>query len=139
MGNEVVGCGMEVECEKEERTVILIPLQFSPAMQRYEELNKVGEGTVHCEWFEGVGRYGNVFQARDTMTGMTNDLKDNGIGEIVALKKIRINAKEEGFPSTAIREIALLKEFDHPNIEKLRESCFPDRVDSMTLFIQRTS
>ena len=45
----MVGCGKEVECEKEERTVILIPLQFSPAMQRYEELNKVGEGTVHCE------------------------------------------------------------------------------------------
>lgn len=139
MGNEVVGCEMEVEYEGKERAVILIPLQFSPAMQRYEELNKVGEGTVHCEWFEGVGRYGNVFQARDTMTGMTNDLSDNGIGEIVALKKIRINAKEEGFPSTAIREIALLKEFDHPNIEKLRESCFPDSVDSTTLFTQRTS
>lgn len=135
----MVGCGMGVEYEGEERTVILIPLQFSPAMQRYEELNKVGEGTVHCEWFEGVGRYGNVFQARDTMTGMTNDLKDNGTGEIVALKKIRINAKEEGFPSTAIREIALLKEFDHPNIEKYKESRFPDRVDSMTLFTQRTS
>ena len=80
-----------------------------------------------------------MFQARDTMTGIMNDLSDNGIGEIVALKKIRINAKEEGFPSTAIREIALLKEFDHPNIEKLRESRFPDRVDSMTLFTQRTS
>ena len=47
MGNEVVGCGMEGEYEGEERTVILIPLQFSPAMQRYEELNKVGEGTMH--------------------------------------------------------------------------------------------
>ena len=132
-------CEMEVECEGNERTVILIPLQFSPAMQRYEELNKVGEGTVHCKWFEGVGRYGNVFQARDTMTGLVSDLSDNGIGEIVALKKIRINAKEEGFPSTAIREIALLKEFDHPNIEKYREGRFPDRVDSMTLFTQRTS
>ena len=47
MGNEVVGCEMEVEYEGKERTVILIPLQFSPAMQRYEELNKVGEGTMH--------------------------------------------------------------------------------------------
>ena len=38
------------------------------------------------------------------------------IGEIVALKKIRLNSREEGIPSTAIREIALLKELHHPNI-----------------------
>lgn len=37
-------------------------------------------------------------------------------GEIVALKKIRLNSREEGIPSTAIREIALLKELHHPNI-----------------------
>ena len=53
------------------------------------------------------------------MTGINSSFSFDGVGEIVALKKIRINAKEEGFPSTAIREIALLKEFDHPNIEKL--------------------
>lgn len=38
------------------------------------------------------------------------------VGEIVALKKIRLNSREEGIPSTAIREIALLKELHHPNI-----------------------
>ena len=52
------------------------------------------------------------------MTGTICYYQFDNVGEIVALKKIRINAKEEGFPSTAIREIALLKEFDHPNIEK---------------------
>lgn len=36
----------------------------------------------------------------------------------MALKKIRLNSREEGIPSTAIREIALLKELDHPNIER---------------------
>ena len=50
------------------------------------------------------------------MTGTVPCFSFDGAGEIVALKKIRINAKEEGFPSTAIRE--MLKEFDHPNIEK---------------------
>ena len=29
--------------------------------------------------------------------------------------------KEDGFPITAIREIKLLKQLDHPNIIKLRE------------------
>lgn len=36
----------------------------------------------------------------------------------MALKKIRLEQKEEGIPSTAIREIALLKELNHPNIVK---------------------
>jgi serine/threonine protein kinase len=35
---------------------------------------------------------------------------------IVALKKIRLEQEEEGVPSTAIREIALLKELNHPNV-----------------------
>jgi hypothetical protein len=37
----------------------------------------------------------------------------------VALKKIKLESKEEGIPSTTIREIALLKDLSHPNIVKL--------------------
>ena len=40
-------------------------------------------------------------------------------GEIVALKKIRLEADDEGIPGTAIREIALLKELQHANIVRL--------------------
>ena len=35
---------------------------------------------------------------------------------MVALKKIRLEAEDEGIPSTAIREISILKELQHPNI-----------------------
>jgi cyclin-dependent kinase len=45
------------------------------------------------------GTYGVVYKARDIRTG-----------QIVALKKIRLEAEDEGVPSTAIREISLLKE-----------------------------
>ena len=38
--------------------------------------------------------------------------------EMFALKKIRLTSEEEGIPSTAIREISLLKELQHPNIVK---------------------
>lgn len=38
------------------------------------------------------------------------DLTPAGNGRIVALKKIRLEAEDEGVPSTAIREISLLKE-----------------------------
>lgn len=63
-------------------------------MDRYQKVAKVGEGT-----------YGVVYKARDRNTGDT-----------VALKRIRLDAEDEGIPSTAIREIALLKELQHPNI-----------------------
>lgn len=37
-------------------------------------------------------------------------------GQVVALKKIRLESEEEGVPSTAVREISLLKELQHPNV-----------------------
>ncbi len=55
------------------------------------------------------GTYGVVYKARD--------LAHNG--RIVALKKIRLEAEDEGVPSTAIREISLLKEMNDPNIVRL--------------------
>jgi cyclin-dependent kinase 2 len=63
--------------------------------ERYERLERVGEGT-----------YGVVFKARD------NVQKD-----IVAVKKIKLENDDEGVPSTAMREISILKELQpHPNI-----------------------
>lgn len=55
------------------------------------------------------GTYGVVYKARDLSNG----------GRIVALKKIRLEAEDEGVPSTAIREISLLKEMRDENIVKL--------------------
>ena len=62
--------------------------QMKPKIDKYEKIEVIGEGT-----------YGIVYKARDTDTG-----------EIYALKKIRLESEDEGIPSTAIREIALLKE-----------------------------
>jgi serine/threonine protein kinase len=76
----------------------LIP-KYSPInslifILQYEKVEKIGEGT-----------YGVVYKARD------RDTK-----EIIALKKIRLEQEDEGVPSTAIREISLLKEMQHRNI-----------------------
>jgi cyclin-dependent kinase len=57
-----------------------------------------------------TGTYGVVYKARDLST------KDQ---RIVALKKIRLEAEDEGVPSTAIREISLLKEMNDKNIVRL--------------------
>lgn len=37
------------------------------------------------------------------------------------MKKIRLESDDEGVPSTAIREISLLKELQHPNIVSLED------------------
>ncbi|KAF5368740.1 hypothetical protein D9757_010432 [Collybiopsis confluens] len=57
---------------------------------------------------EKVGTYGVVYKA-----------KDNQANRIVALKKIRLEAEDEGVPSTAIREISLLKELNDDHIVRL--------------------
>ena len=38
--------------------------------------------------------------------------------KIVALKRIKLEDSNDGVPSTAIREIAILKKIRHPNIIK---------------------
>ncbi|CCE32282.1 probable PHO85-cyclin-dependent protein kinase [Claviceps purpurea 20.1] len=62
----------------------------------FQQLEKLGEGT-----------YATVFKGRNRQTG-----------ELVALKEIHLDS-EEGTPSTAIREISLMKELKHENIVAL--------------------
>ncbi|XP_022084244.1 cyclin-dependent kinase 2-like [Acanthaster planci] len=74
-------------------------------MDNFQKIEKIGEGT-----------YGVVYKARDRESG-----------KMVALKKIRLDTESEGVPSTAIREIALLKELDHTNVVRLQDVVHNDR------------
>jgi len=42
-------------------------------------------------------------------------------GNLVALKKVRLENEVEGFPITAVREIKILGQLNHANIVKLIE------------------
>ncbi|VDM36461.1 unnamed protein product [Toxocara canis] len=42
-------------------------------------------------------------------------------GELVAVKKIRLEGENEGIPITALREMSCLQELRHPNIVKLEQ------------------
>ncbi|XP_019510919.1 PREDICTED: cyclin-dependent-like kinase 5 isoform X1 [Hipposideros armiger] len=74
-------------------------------MQKYEKLEKIGEGT-----------YGTVFKAKNRETH-----------EIVALKRVRLDDDDEGVPSSALREICLLKELKHKNIVRLHDVLHSDK------------
>ncbi|KAL3524773.1 hypothetical protein ACH5RR_013145 [Cinchona calisaya] len=78
----------------------------SRSVECFEKLEQIGEGT-----------YGQVYMANERKTG-----------EVVALKKIRMDNEKEGFPITAIREIKILKKLQHENVIKLKEIVTsPDR------------
>jgi len=65
----------------------------------------------------GEGTYGQVYKA------VAKDKKGAVLdkGEMVALKKVRLENEKEGFPITAVREIKILKQLNHENIVNLKE------------------
>eukprot|EP00310_Coccolithus_braarudii_P014937 CAMPEP_0183350590 /NCGR_PEP_ID=MMETSP0164_2-20130417/20666_1 /TAXON_ID=221442 /ORGANISM="Coccolithus pelagicus ssp braarudi, Strain PLY182g" /LENGTH=535 /DNA_ID=CAMNT_0025522557 /DNA_START=139 /DNA_END=1747 /DNA_ORIENTATION=+ len=71
----------------------------SRSVELFEKVEQVGEGT-----------YGQVYKARNKETG-----------DVVALKRVRMDNEKEGFPITAIREIKILKVLNHKNIVRLKE------------------
>lgn len=89
-----------------------------PAFEsQYEilEKNPVGEGT-----------YGKVYKACEKKTK-----------QVVAVKKMKLDSEEEGVPSTAIREIALLKQLSHINVVKLTDVfCTPGSLMLVFEFVE---
>uniref|UniRef100_A0A5K3FI60 Protein kinase domain-containing protein n=1 Tax=Mesocestoides corti TaxID=53468 RepID=A0A5K3FI60_MESCO len=95
-----------------------IPTQFREGRCRsvsdFEKLNRIGEGT-----------YGIVYRARDSVTG-----------EIVALKKVRMENERDGIPISSLREITLLLSVKHPNIVQLKEVVVGRSLDSIFLSME---
>ncbi|VDM24202.1 unnamed protein product, partial [Hydatigera taeniaeformis] len=65
----------------------------------YLRQGKIGEGT-----------YGVVYKCLDRKSG-----------QLKAMKRIKLENSDQGIPSTALREIALLRELNHPNIVTLED------------------
>ncbi len=80
-------------------------------VSEFEKLNRVGEGT-----------YGIVYRARDTRSG-----------EIVALKKMRMDREKDGIPVSGLREISILLTCHHENVVRLREVAVGRSLESIFL------
>lgn len=90
------------KAEATERKLLRFPsTEWSPCrhVDNYERLNHIEEGS-----------YGLVSRAKDLATG-----------EIVALKKLKIDNAPDGFPVTGLREIQTLQRARHVNVVNLRE------------------
>lgn len=85
--------------------------QWGPCrhVDSFERLNHIEEGS-----------YGWVSRAKETATG-----------EVVALKKLKMDNLNDGFPVTALREIQTLKESRHSHIVELREVVVGDALDDV--------
>jgi cell division cycle 2-like protein len=75
-------------------------------VDNYERLNHIEEGS-----------YGVVSRARDTATG-----------EVVALKKLKLEREMDGFPITSLREIQTLMAARHPNVVGIKEVVMGDSL-----------
>ncbi|KAF9198531.1 hypothetical protein BGZ49_000631 [Haplosporangium sp. Z 27] len=76
------------------------------SVENYEKLNRISEGT-----------YGVVYRAKDRVTG-----------EIVALKKLKLDQEKNGFPITSLREVYTLLLAKHPHIVNVREIVVGDKL-----------
>lgn len=82
------------------------PIQPSRSVYAYERLNQIEEGS-----------YGVVFRARDKQTG-----------DIVALKKLKLDEEKNGFPITALREVYALMSCRHENVVSVRDVVVGDTL-----------
>ncbi|CAI7585918.1 unnamed protein product [Penicillium bialowiezense] len=100
--------------EEKQSTLLRFPVgEWGPCrhVDNFEMLNHIEEGS-----------YGWVSRAKDISTG-----------EIVALKKLKLENSPDGFPVTGLREIQTLMEARHQNVVYLREVVMGNKMDDVFL------
>jgi cell division cycle 2-like protein len=119
-------CGSESHVTLPTATPVLSPTLSLPAVRgidmmqgcrrvdEFKKLNRINEGT-----------YGVVYRARD-----------NKSGEMVALKKVKMERERDGFPMSALREINVLLSLQHPCIVNVKEVVVGSNLDSIFMVME---
>ncbi|OUM65254.1 hypothetical protein PIROE2DRAFT_60173 [Piromyces sp. E2] len=100
--------------------IVTPPYPTAPAfvscrsVDNYEKLNRIEEGA-----------YGVVYRARDKETG-----------EIIALKKLKLDKEKFGFPTTSLREIQMLLMAKHPNIVDVKEIAIGSDINKVFIAME---
>lgn len=100
----------EEQAQKKQASLLRFPVRewgTCRHVDNFERLNHIEEGS-----------YGWVSRAKDINTG-----------EVVALKKLKIQSSPDGFPVTGLREIQTLLEARHQNVVYLREVVMGNQMD----------
>ena len=108
------------EQQQQQKHLLLFPTRgWGPCrhVDNYERINHIEEGS-----------YGWVSRAKDINTG-----------EIVALKKLKMENSPDGFPVTGLREIQTLLEARHDNIVHLREIVTGNKITELVFLYEETS
>ncbi|TPX34514.1 hypothetical protein SmJEL517_g02841 [Synchytrium microbalum] len=84
------------------------------SVDAYEKLNRIEEGA-----------YGVVYRARDKVSG-----------EIVALKKLKLDKEKMGFPVTSLREIHTLLLSKHVNIVDVKEIVVSNNLQNIFIVME---
>ncbi|XP_077965775.1 uncharacterized protein LOC120336204 isoform X1 [Styela clava] len=97
------------EILKPELPYYLPAIQGCRSVDEFQCLNRIEEGT-----------YGVVYRAKDKKTG-----------EVVALKRLKMEKEREGFPITSLREVCTLLKAHHPNIVTVQEIVVGSNMDKI--------
>mmetsp|Transcript_5760 Transcript_5760/g.6258 ORF Transcript_5760/g.6258 Transcript_5760/m.6258 type:complete len:403 (-) Transcript_5760:36-1244(-) len=89
-------------------------LQGCRSVDAFAKVNRIEEGT-----------FGVVYKAKDKQTG-----------EIVALKKVKMQKEKEGFPLTSLREVDILLKCKHPHIVDVKEIVIGPNINSIYIVME---
>lgn len=90
------------------------PRRVPASMDNFEKVEKIGEGT-----------YGVVYKGRCKTTG-----------DVVALKKVRMDRERDGMPLTSLREVRILQRVRHENVVRLLRVIQGDALNNVFLVFE---
>lgn len=127
-------------------------------MTEFEKLNRIGEGTygIVCESISpsahlkmpkmpkmllarAPNNLGTIFRIPIESVrhrSLSDRARDTRNGEIVALKRVRMDHEKDGLPISGLREIQVLKACDHKNIVRLNEVLVGKSLDSIFISME---
>jgi len=83
-----------------------------------------------------VDCYKKLYNVNEGAFGVVYCAQDKETGEIVALKKIKMEGEREGFPITSVREVKTMMELKHENIVSVKEIVLGKNINNIFMVME---